>query len=127
MTFTEVEIAAFIFNANPDVYTSPVTRQKILRQALDIIAHLQQLLDEAQRQFREEKNIVNRIWALFGPPSYEELNGKSIYDLITHLQQREKVLTEAVEDAKQTFLIMGAGRPHDRMRAALNPEQKSCE
>jgi hypothetical protein len=35
-----------------------------------------------EEQLAEEKDIVNRIWEMFGKPSYEFLDGKSIYDLI---------------------------------------------
>lgn len=41
-----------------------------------------------ERRLREETAIVDRIWDLFGRPSYESLKGKSIYDLIQELQQR---------------------------------------
>jgi hypothetical protein len=47
------------------------------------------LLDEIDRleaELAEERGIVNRIWVLLGSPSYESLNGKSIYDLISNLQ-----------------------------------------
>lgn len=32
--------------------------------------------------YDEERNIVNRIWSMFGNPAYEFLDGKSIYDLV---------------------------------------------
>lgn len=38
--------------------------------------------DEARRLFDEEKAIVERIWKMLGSPTYEQLKGRSIYDLI---------------------------------------------
>ena len=35
-----------------------------------------------QSQLDEERAIVSRIWAMFGNPAYEFLDGRSIYDLI---------------------------------------------
>lgn len=35
-----------------------------------------------------EHDIVARIWAMFGSPSYEELAGRSIYDLIKEVQEK---------------------------------------
>jgi DNA repair exonuclease SbcCD ATPase subunit len=32
---------------------------------------------------RQETEIVDRIWAIFGTPTYEELKGRSIYDLVS--------------------------------------------
>ena len=41
---------------------------------------------ELRRELADERAIVDRIWMLLGNPSYEELKGLSIYDLITTLQ-----------------------------------------
>ena len=46
--------------------------------AQSIIAAIRSL----QAQLEGERGIVNRIWAIFGSPSYKELKGRSIYDLI---------------------------------------------
>lgn len=43
---------------------------------------------ELERRLRDETAIVDRIWDMFGRPSYEELAGRSIYDLIAELQAR---------------------------------------
>ncbi len=43
--------------------------------------------DTFKCDFDEEVKIVNRIWALLGSPSYEELKGRSIYDLIDTLKR----------------------------------------
>jgi len=44
--------------------------------------------EELERQLRDETAIVDRIWDMLGRPSYEELAGRSIYDLIAELQAR---------------------------------------
>ena len=49
----------------------------------------------------EERGIVDRIWDLFGRPSYAELNGRSIYDLITALQARAESLERRNHDLAQ--------------------------
>ena len=54
---------------------------------------------EAERD--EERGIVDRIWDLFGRPSYAELNGRSIYDLITALQARAESLERRNHDLAQ--------------------------
>lgn len=48
----------------------------------------------------EEAAIVDKIWDLFGRPSYKDLNGRSIYDLITDVQQRAAVLEKALHYPK---------------------------
>ncbi len=39
-------------------------------------------LAAAERAYREEHDIVARIWVQLGSPSYESLNGRSIHDLV---------------------------------------------
>lgn len=41
----------------------------------------------------EERNIVDRIWDIFGRPSYNDLRGRSIYDLIGDLKADVERLT----------------------------------
>lgn len=43
---------------------------------------------QLEADLREERAIVDRIWNMFGRPSYEELNGRTIYDLIADVQKR---------------------------------------
>jgi hypothetical protein len=58
-------------------------------------------------QYEEEKEIVARIWKFLGSPSFEELKGRTLYDLISEkegellrLQTRcalmEQLLSECV-------------------------------
>ncbi len=60
-----------------------------IRLAREEIARLESELDDSRK-------IVNRIWAIYGSPSYESLAGKSIYELIendrTRMQSLEKEL-----------------------------------
>jgi len=39
-------------------------------------------------KFEEEKLIVDKIWQILGSSTYEELKGRSIYELIRELQSR---------------------------------------
>ena len=61
--------------------------------------------EQAEQRAAEETAIVDKIWDLFGRPSYKDLNGRSIYDLITDVQQRaadlENVLNHLHDDPKR--------------------------
>ena len=50
----------------------------------DLIA----LRDALERQLADETKIVDRIWDLYGRPSYESLNGRSLVDLIAETQRQ---------------------------------------
>lgn len=39
-----------------------------------------------ERNLEEEKAIVDRIWKILGSPTFDELHGRSIYDLIEELK-----------------------------------------
>jgi restriction endonuclease len=69
------------------------------------IDHLEAVIRESQIQSTEseqreaeEKAIVDRIWDIFGRPSYESLHGKTIYDLITDLQQENDRLRKFIQN-----------------------------
>ena len=51
-----------------------------------IVCDLRKRIVELQQALIEETKIVDRIWDLFGRPTYKELAGRSIYDLISSLQ-----------------------------------------
>lgn len=51
-----------------------------------------QRLAALREQLAEEVAIVNRIWAIFGTPTYEELQGKTIYDLVQSAQNQSVVM-----------------------------------
>lgn len=65
---------------------------------LNVADPLQKEIERLTAELKEERAIVDRIWALFGTPSYEELKGRSIYDLISELQARVEAL-QGVYDA----------------------------
>jgi hypothetical protein len=65
------------------------TEAKALDAARDLrlaLAAAQERAERAERQFEEEKLIVDRIWDQLGRPSYDALNGRGIYDLIDELK-----------------------------------------
>jgi hypothetical protein len=69
-------------------------------------------LDDA---YRAEYAIVDRIWGMFGRPSYEQLAGRSIYDLIqSALDRAEKAearvseLEQALEDLGEAHRLLAA-------------------
>ena len=68
---------------------------KCLRKAADDQARLDREInqlagerDAALRAFSEEKKIVSRIWQQLGSPSYAELAGRSIHDVIDELRAK---------------------------------------
>lgn len=61
------------------------------------IAELKAEVARLSTALKREREIVSRIWAQLGNPSYEELGGRSIYDLISELQSRRKTV---IEEAK---------------------------
>lgn len=44
---------------------------------------MRQEIMSLRSRYREEAAIVGRIWSMYGDPTYEQLKGLSIYDLIT--------------------------------------------
>lgn len=53
-------------------------------------------IERIERERDEEKAIVDRIWDMLGRPSYEELAGRSIYDLIRAKDEHADVLNAAI-------------------------------
>lgn len=53
----------------------------------DDCAALESRAAELERDLKEERAIVDRIWSMLGRPSYESLKGRSIYDLIADLER----------------------------------------
>jgi hypothetical protein len=92
--------AAFIAAANPAFVISLIEHARSLQSALA----------EKTAECEQEKQIVSRIWTMLGGPSYEELQGRSIYDLIAELlkdraklslaQARIGELEKALQDEK---------------------------
>ena len=42
--------------------------------------------ERAEAELKAERDIVSRIWTQLGSPTYEQLRGRSIYDLISELK-----------------------------------------
>lgn len=70
--------------------------------------------------FREEEHIVTRIWNQLGSPSYDELAGRSIFDMIDEL----KVRAEAASRTVHSYSEIDVGMANIRAEAA---ERKLAE
>ena len=57
-------------------------KQRLRSEAMDDYAAIKDL----QRELATERAIVSRIWTQLGSPTYEQLKGRSIYDLIQELK-----------------------------------------
>jgi hypothetical protein len=55
-------------------------------------------VDMWKRKYEEERAIVDRIWKILGNPTYEQLGGKSIYELVEELKAR-------AENAEYVYLV----------------------
>jgi hypothetical protein len=67
------------------------------------IALLKECLGRADRHLADETAIVDRIWYQLGRPTYEQLAGRTIYDLIDELKQRAERLRAALEEKVETL------------------------
>jgi hypothetical protein len=45
------------------------------------------LMEISGNLYEEEKQIVARIWEFLGSPSFEELKGRTLYDLISEKEE----------------------------------------
>ena len=45
-------------------------------------------------------DVIARLWAIFGTPTYEELGGKSIYDLVQDAVDRAEKAEEALRKSE---------------------------
>lgn len=61
------------------------------------IASLNETIEYGQREREhllslnnEAHAVISRIWAIFGTPSYEQLAGRSIYDLVREVKDRDE-------------------------------------
>lgn len=52
------------------------------------IKQLEQQVDWLINAYKEEKAIVDGIWKILGNPSYQELKGRSIFDLVRELKAK---------------------------------------
>ena len=61
------------------------------------------LRDEIERLRAErdaEREIVDRIWKQLGSPTYEELKGRSIYDLIDEIKDERDAAIKERDEAR---------------------------
>jgi hypothetical protein len=70
-------------------------------------AKLEAEVSSLRSQLKEETAIVDRILDIFGRPSYEELKGRSIYDLILELKA-QLASRDSAEDAYNRGATLGA-------------------
>jgi len=54
--------------------------------------NIQSAVDYWKERYEEERAIVDKIWAILGNPTYKELKGKSIYELIEDLKFQNDIL-----------------------------------
>lgn len=59
-----------------------------------------QRAEKTEAELADEKAIVDRIWDMFGRPSYADLGGNSIYDLIAEVQDDSRQLARYREEEK---------------------------
>lgn len=79
------------------------------REAIAEIGRLRAERDEARDSLSEEVRIVNRIWEMYGSPSYEELAGRSIYDLISEERQAAQLSIRELEEGLKPFARHAGG------------------
>ncbi len=87
-----------------------------------------------ERELADSRAIVDRIWNIFGRPSYEALAGRSIYDLVQAAADAERERDELrellsrpeIDDFHDGLLLEAAhqrqrwGDAHDRSKSAEN-------
>jgi hypothetical protein len=75
----------------------------------DIAQAKEHLRTEAARaEVSELSKTISQIWLQLGNPTYEELNGRSIHDLIDEIKAENKKLRETLEMAEQSVLFAKA-------------------
>jgi hypothetical protein len=60
------------------------------------------------QEVSELSKTIGQIWLQLGNPTYEELNGRSIHDLIDEIKAENKKLRETLEMAEQSVLFAKA-------------------
>lgn len=65
-------------------------------------------IEQLRTDLEEERAIVNRIWDMFGRPSYESLKGRSIYDLIAEAIEQQSRAASAADLLEALELLIPA-------------------
>lgn len=68
------------------------------KEALSALERVNATLHNFKDSFEREYAIVHKIWEQLGLPSYEELNGRSIHDLIDEIKTDRDSLRKALDD-----------------------------
>lgn len=68
------------------------------KEALSALERVNATLHNFKDSFEREYAIVHKIWEQLGLPSYEELNGRSIHDLIDEIKTDRDALRKALDD-----------------------------
>jgi flavorubredoxin len=55
------------------------------------------LIERQAAEVSELSKTISQIWLQLGNPTYEELNGRSIHDLIDEIKAENKKLRETLE------------------------------
>jgi hypothetical protein len=75
------------------------TNLQLLEQDKRSAILVREMADGVEARLADETAIVDRIWKLLGSPTYEELAGRSIYDLI---KEKIDTATQAALDPEKT-------------------------
>ena len=85
----ETELAALTAERDQLRAELAAEREKVTMLLSDAYALTKNWHDRAERaeaELKAERAIVSRIWTQLGSPTYEQLRGRSIYDLISELK-----------------------------------------
>ena len=65
-----------------DKWQTPFVQKSLVRLNYMNEAEKDAEISSLKNLYEEEKQIVTRIWEFLGSPSFEELKGRTLYDLI---------------------------------------------
>ena len=68
--------------------TAQMVSSSFARQLENELTAMTARAEKAEADFATERAIVSRIWVQLGSPTYAELKGRSIYDLIDEMKAR---------------------------------------
>lgn len=95
-------------------------RERLKVEASNHAADAETVRRERDAEYSRRKTseaIVDRIWDIFGRPSYDELAGRSIYDLVTEVKAERDAL-RAERDAATHSQKLAFELAADRLRRA---------
>jgi hypothetical protein len=96
--------------------TTPRTDAELIR-----TPSLTYLARTLETELAAERAIVSRIWVQLGSPTYADLNGRSIYDLI------DEIKTELAADREKVRVLRGAmTRLQGYCEWVIPPDDRIC-